>query len=147
MRVGIVGLLLELVGVRALGVVLVVVGVVLGLVVVTDVDLDVERLEVLGIVAVLAVLVILVVVLLVGDRDGLRLVVHLVVVDGEHRDRGCDDRAAVDALGIGEQRGERARERVDLVRVQRRAVGELGLVVGQHALETEHERIAPAPFR
>ncbi|CAA9485218.1 MAG: hypothetical protein AVDCRST_MAG53-942 [uncultured Solirubrobacteraceae bacterium] len=78
----------------------------------------------------------------VGNRGvGRRL------VDSQHgRGRRRRDGAAV-ALFAGEQRGERARQRVDLVRVQRRAVGEHDLLVGEHPLEAEHERVAPAPFR
>jgi hypothetical protein len=141
--VGIVGRLVELVLVerRDLGVV-VGLGLVLGLVLVTDVDLDVERLEVLGIVAVLVVDVVL------DDRDrlGLGLGVVLVVVDGEHGRRRRGGRGAV-ALRLGQQRRQRARQRVHLVGVQRRAVGELGLVLGEDALEAEHEGVVPSPFR
>ena len=56
-------------------------------------------------------------------------------------------RGAAVALRLGEQRRQRAGQGVDLMRVQRRAVGELGLVVGEHALEAEHERVAPPPAR
>ena len=48
-------------------------------------------------------------------------------------------------LDGGQQRGQRARERVDLVGVQQRAVGQARLVLAEHALETEQQRVAPAP--
>ena len=50
------------------------------------------------------------------------------------------------ALGLGEQRGQRAGERVDLVRVEQRAVGELRLLVGEDALEAEHQREVAPPL-
>ena len=148
--VGIVGRLLELVLVEdGVGRVVLVVGLVLLLVVlvVADVDLDVQRRVVLRLVVIVVVLVVLVVVL--DDGDGLVLVVGVVglVVDGEHGARGRRDGGAVAALRLGEQRRQRAGQGIDLMRVQRRAVGELGLVVGQHALEAEHERVAPPPVR
>src|SRR6185503_8508609 len=56
-------------------------------------------------------------------------------------------RARAVALSLREERGQRARERVDLMRVERRAVGEPRLVVAEYALEAEHERVAAAPVR
>jgi hypothetical protein len=43
------------------------------------------------------------------------------------------------ALGFGEQRGERARERVDLVGVQQRPVGQVRLVLAEQPLEPEQQ--------
>ena len=75
------------------------------------------------------------------------------------RGRGCRRRRAARArrggraavavrrgggLRGGQQRRERARQRVDLVRGQHGAVGELRLVLGEHALEAEQQReLAP----
>ena len=53
---------------------------------------------------------------------------------------------AVLALGLGDQRRERAGQHVDLVRGQHGAVGELRLVLGQQALEAEHQRVLLAPL-
>src|SRR5262249_4735327 len=46
----------------------------------------------------------------------------------------------------GEQRGQRARQRVDLVWVEQRAVSEVRLVLGQDALEPQQQRVAPTPL-
>ena len=47
-------------------------------------------------------------------------------------------------LDVGEQRGQRARQRVDLVRGQDRPVDEARLLLGQQALETEQQpELAP----
>ena len=48
-------------------------------------------------------------------------------------------------LELGRDRGERARERVDLVLVERRAVEQLRLVLGEDALEAEQQRVALPP--
>ena len=54
---------------------------------------------------------------------------------------------AVEALlDVGDQRGERARERVDLVGVELGAVGEVRLLLGEQPLEAEHEREVAAPL-
>ena len=77
----------------------------------------------------------------------LDLVGHVIpggLVDREHGRRGGRREVAV-ALGLGQQRGQRARQRVDLVRVERRAVGEARLVLAEHALEAEQQGVAPAP--
>ena len=47
--------------------------------------------------------------------------------------------------GLGQQRGQRARERVDLVRVEHGAVGELGLVLREQPVQAEQQRPALAP--
>ena len=52
---------------------------------------------------------------------------------------------AADAQRLGEQRGQRARERVDLVGGERRAVGELGLLLGEHPLEAQQQRVLAPP--
>ncbi len=52
----------------------------------------------------------------------------------------------LDALQIADQRGQLAGQRVHLVAAQRGAGGELGLGLGEHALETEHERVVAPPF-
>ena len=49
------------------------------------------------------------------------------------------------AQRLGEQRGERAREGVDLVRGEHGAVDELRLVLGEHAFEAEQQRELPPP--
>ena len=49
-------------------------------------------------------------------------------------------------LGLGEQRDQRARQRVDLVGVERGAVGQVRLVLGEQALEPEHQRVLAAPL-
>ena len=55
--------------------------------------------------------------------------------------------AAPSTSRLGEQRGERARQRVDLVRVQQRAVGEARLLLRQEPLEPEQERPGARPLR
>ena len=86
------------------------------------------------------VLVVLVVVVVELRLDGLE-----VVVDGQHRLRGGLRGAFHERLG--EQRGERARQRVDLVRVQQRAVGEARLLLRQEPFEPEQERPGARPLR
>ena len=49
-------------------------------------------------------------------------------------------------LALGEQRDQGAGQRVDLVRVERRAVGEVRLVVGEQPLEAEHQRVLAPPL-
>jgi hypothetical protein len=49
-------------------------------------------------------------------------------------------------LELGDDRGERARKRVDLVFVERRAVQQFRSVLGQHPLEAQHQRVALAPL-
>ena len=86
-------------------------------------------------------LVLLVVVLVAELRlDGLE-----IVIDGEHRLGGGLRGAFHERLG--EQRGERARQRVDLVRVQQRAVGEARLLLRQEPFEPEQERPGARPLR
>jgi hypothetical protein len=96
----------------------------------------VERLLVLG--------DLLVDLLLAGDRGRAERRVGLGL-DG--RRRGSGPVAVRAALRLGEQRGQRARQRVDLVRVEQRALGELRLVVVEHALEAHHQRELAAPLR
>ena len=50
------------------------------------------------------------------------------------------------ALGLGQQRGQRARERVDLVGGQDRSVGKVRFVLGQQALEPEQQRELAPPL-
>src|SRR5206468_7853424 len=79
----------------------------------------------------------------------LLVLVLVVVVDRQHRrgrNRVRADRVAV-ALCLRQQRGERAGERVDLVGVQQRPVGQVRLVLAEQALEAEQQREAAAPFR
>ena len=49
------------------------------------------------------------------------------------------------ALRLGEQRGQRAGQRVDLVRGEHRAVHERRLVLGEQAVEAQQQRVAAAP--
>ncbi len=51
------------------------------------------------------------------------------------------------ALRLGQQRRERARERIDLVGREHGAVGKLRLVVGEQSLQAQQQREVPAPFR
>ena len=112
-----------------------------------------DLLAVLAVVVLLVVLVVLLVRLLrrllharrgalgVGDRG-----VGRGLVDRQHRrGGGCGDRAAV-ALLASEQGRQRARERVDLMGVQRRPVREHDLLLGEHALQAQHQRVAAPPF-
>ena len=62
----------------------------------------------------------------------------------EHVDRAVAGRA-VRAQRLGEQRRQRPRQRVDLVRGERRAVGELRLLLREHALEPEQQRVLAPP--
>ena len=48
-------------------------------------------------------------------------------------------------LGLGQQRRQRARQRVDLVGREHGAVVELGLLVGEQALQPEQQRELAAP--
>ena len=50
------------------------------------------------------------------------------------------------ALGLGQQRGQRARERVDLMGGEDRAVGEVRLLLGKQALEPEQQRELAPPL-
>ena len=50
------------------------------------------------------------------------------------------------ALRLGQQRGQRARQRVDLVGRQHRAVGEVGLLLGEQPLEPEQQRELAPPL-
>ena len=79
-------------------------------------------------------LVLVVVVLLAGDADGRERRARLV-------GRGAPLPFAVAvALRLGEQRGQRARQRVDLVGGEHRAVDERRLLLGEQALEAEQQR-------
>ncbi len=49
-------------------------------------------------------------------------------------------------LLLGHQLGQRARERVDLVRVQLRAVAQLRRLLGEQALQPEQQREVPPPL-
>ena len=78
------------------------------------------------------------------------LVVELLLAgDAGRRERGRllrDGAVGGRAVArLGEQRGQRAGERVDLVRGEDGAVDELGLVLGEQAVEPEQERPALAP--
>ncbi len=54
---------------------------------------------------------------------------------------------AVDPLlHVGDQRGERSGQRVDLMGIELRPVGELRLLLRQHPLEPEHQREVPPPL-
>src|SRR5262249_3833640 len=85
---------------------------------------------------------VVVVELLVG---GVGLVVGLLVVDRQHRRRRPRRHVPV-ALGLRQERRQRARQRVDLGGVQQRAVGEVGLLLAEQPLEPEQQRVAPAPL-
>jgi hypothetical protein len=63
---------------------------------------------------------------------------------GIDQHRAVAGRVAVD-LRFGEQLGQRARQRVDLVRREHRAIGQHGLVHRQQAIEPQQQRPAPAP--
>ncbi len=69
------------------------------------------------------------------------------------RGRGSCGRAPVArrgrsrSLGLGEQRRQRAREGIDLVRGEERAVLQAGLVGGKETFEPEQHREAAAPLR
>ena len=59
----------------------------------------------------------------------------------------ADPGVAVEALlDVGDQRGERPREGVNLMGGELRAVGEMGLLLGEQALQAEHEREVAAPL-
>jgi hypothetical protein len=84
--------------------------------------------------------------LAVGCRSvsGLRL--------GGGRGRGaavavpCRGAAVEPLLDVGDQRGERARERIDLMSRELGAVREVGLLLGEQPLEAEHEREVAPPL-
>ncbi len=68
-----------------------------------------------------------------------------VLLDREHG-RGHLGLVDVDvAHALGEQGGERSGERVDLVGVQRRAVGEVRLLLAEQTLQAEQQRPVAAP--
>jgi hypothetical protein len=82
---------------------------------------------------------------LLGQLTG--IVGGLVVLDaedrgaGQHVDRSVPVRSA---HRLGQQRGQRARQGVDLVGRERGAVRQLGLLLREHALEAEQQReLAP----
>ena len=50
------------------------------------------------------------------------------------------------ALDLGDQRGQRARQRIDLVSGQHGAVDEVRLVLREQPLEAEHQRVLLAPL-
>ena len=50
------------------------------------------------------------------------------------------------ALRLGQQRGQRARQRVDLVGREHGAVHEMGLLLGEQPLEPEQQRELPPPL-
>ncbi len=83
--------------------------------------------------------------LVVGGRDLGRLLLH-----GEHRRRHVEVRVVAGLVGaqaVREQCRERAGQRVDLVRVERGPVGEMGLLLAEDALEAEHQRPGAPPAR
>ena len=74
---------------------------------------------------------------------GVRFIV-LVAEDRGPRQRIDGAVAVRSARRLSEQGGQRARQRVHLMGGERRAVGELGLLLRQHALETQQQReLAP----
>ena len=82
-------------------------------------------------------------ILLAGDRDRGEL-------DRLLHGRLDDGAAVVGAVGrptlhLRHQRRQRAGQRVDLVRVQQRAVGEARLLIRQHPLQPEQQRVLAAP--
>ena len=88
----------------------------------------------------LLVFELLVFILLAGDRRRC-----------EHRRLGGKHRSApvpipVRSLRLGQERGQRARQRIDLVGGQDRAVDQARLLLGEQALESEQQREAPAPL-
>ena len=93
----------------------------------------------------LVVVLVLVVGLVRGGNRGGGLRLGLVV-DREHRLGGRRGHTLA-VLDGGQQRGQRAGERIDLVGVEQRAVGQARLVVAEHPLEPEQQRVAPAPSR
>jgi hypothetical protein len=111
------------------------------------------------VVVVLGLLLVLVLLLGIGVRDPCRSAVGLGAVGGHlvgtedvgrgeqlRRGGGSDTTIAARdrALGLGQQRRERARESVYLVRRELGAVGELRLIVGEQALESQQQReLAP----
>ncbi len=50
------------------------------------------------------------------------------------------------ALSLGQQRGQRPGERVNLVGREHGPVGQMGLLLGEQSLEPQQEREAPAPL-
>ena len=70
---------------------------------------------------------------------------------GRELDRLVGDRAVrapvAVALRLRQQRGQRARQRVDLVGREHRAVDERGLVLGEDAVEAQQQRPAAPPVR
>src|SRR4029077_8120159 len=111
-------------------------------------------LEVLVVVVLLVLILVELVVLLelrlVDRLLGLRGRLVLLLAEdrraGQHVDRAAGA-VAVGPQRLGEQRGQRPRERVHLVRGERRAVGELGLLVGEDPLEAEQQRVVAPPRR
>src|SRR5262249_22278403 len=92
---------------------------------------------------------VVVLVLIVGEGRARRAVLVIVLGLLGARDWGVSSGlggAGAVALGLGEQRRQRPREGVDLVRRQDRAVGEVRLLLGQQALESEQQRELAAPF-
>ncbi len=77
---------------------------------------------------------------------------HHRVGDGDQLGSLLGDRTAAvglrfqRALRLGQQRRERARERVDLVGGEDGPIRELGLIVGEQPLQAEHQRVAATPF-
>jgi hypothetical protein len=57
----------------------------------------------------------------------------------------CATVGAARDLELRGERDQRAGEGVDLVGVERRAVGQVGLLLGQQPLEAEHERVVAPP--
>jgi hypothetical protein len=135
------------VAVRRVVVVGLLLGGLVGLVVVLEVeiDVDVDRFAVLVLLVVVLVLVVEIGLRLGLLDDGLRLGLGRLF-DGEHR-RSRRTTAVGALLRRGQQRHERAGERIDLVRVQQRAVGQPRLVLAEHPLEAEQQRVAAPPLR
>ena len=58
----------------------------------------------------------------------------------------CSQRPIAVALRLGQQRGERARQRVYLVGREHGPVGEMGLFLGEQTLQSQEQRVLPAPL-
>src|SRR5262249_6470466 len=70
----------------------------------------------------------------------------LLFLDREDR-LGRRRRGTVPVLGGGQQRGQRAGQRVDLVGVEQRPVGKARLLLAEQPLEAEQQCVAAAPLR
>ena len=101
--------------------------------------LPVLGLLVLGLAVVEAVLL---GVLVPGDRRG----DELGGLGRGGRRPGAVHRPVAVALGLGQERGQRAGQRVDLVGGQHRPVGQVRLLLGEQPLQPEQQRELPPPL-